>query len=185
MPRKVYPLPGAIGPDDWEVREGPPYISFDGRYLSVPLDDDPQSRFLRAHEQAHLKWTPGKDAAETAAAADVGWAALQAVEDSRMHALLAAAGVDTSAGGMKPPERKLLAESLVRSGNFRDATLCAVAALGTGDYADLEAAFAPGPLRNALQLASEVRWKLVSGGQGVYDFANAVAVARWLETILG
>jgi hypothetical protein len=185
MPRKVYPLPEAIAPENWEVREGPPYISFDGQYLSVPLDDDPQSRFLRAHEQAHLKWTPGKGAPEQAEAEDIGWATLQAVEDSRMHALLAAVGVDISTGGMMPPERKALAENLAKNGNVRDATLCAVASYGTGDYADLASAFTAAKLGNALQLAAEVRWRLATGGQGVCDFANTIAVARWLETVIG
>jgi hypothetical protein len=178
-------LPEAIDDDAWGVREGPPYINFDKQYLSVPLDNDPSSRFLRAHEQAHLRWTPGKNADEVAAAHDLGWATVQAVEDSRMHALLAAAAVDVSAGGMKPTERKALIDALVKANNFRDATLCAVASYGTGDYPDLQAAFSKGPLANALQLAAEVRWRLATGGSGVCDFTNGLAVARWLEGIIG
>ncbi len=186
MPRKVYPLPEAIDQtDDWGVQEGPPYINFDKQYLSVPLEDDPSARFLRAHEQAHLKWTPGKNADEVAAGQDLGWATVQSVEDNRMHALLATVGVDMSPGGMKPAERKALIESLVKAKNFRDATLCAVASYGTGDYDDLAAAFAGGPLVNALQLATEVRWRLATGGSGICDFANGLAVARWLESIIG
>jgi hypothetical protein len=185
MPRKVYPLPEAIDDEYWDVHAGPPHINFDRQYLSVPLEDDPSARFLRAHEQAHLKWTPGKNADELAAGEDLGWATLQAVEDNRMHALLATVGVDMSPGGMKPAERKGLVENLVKTNNFRDATLCAVASYGTGDYAELAAAFATGPMSNALQLAAEVRWRLATGGTGVTDFANGLAVARWLETIIG
>lgn len=185
MPRRVFPLPEAIDDQEWGVREGPPYINFDKQYLSVPLDDDPSSRFLRAHEQAHLKWTPGKDPDHMAEREDLGWATVQAVEDNRMHALLATVGVDMTAGGMKAPERAQLVESLVKSGNLRDTTLCAVASYGTGDYADLAAAVAEGPLRNAIQLAAEVRWRIATGGDGVTDFSNMLATCRWLESVIG
>lgn len=183
MPRKVYPLPEAIDDQEWGVREGQPFINFDKQYLSVPLDDSPSSCFLRAHEAAHLKWTPGKDADLQAEAAKLGWATLQAVEDNRMHALLATVGVDVTPGGMKPTERKALIDALVASGNLRDTTLCAVASYGTGDYPDLAAAVAESPLSNALQLAAEVRWRIATGG--VTDFANMLAVARWLESVIG
>ena len=78
-----------------------------------------------------------------------------------------------TAGGMKPPERKQLVESLVKSANLRDTTLCAVASYGTGDYSDLAAAVAGTPLRSALQLAAEVRWRIATGGNGLfYCFAQ-------------
>jgi hypothetical protein len=185
MPRRVHPLPEAIDDDKWEIREGPPHINFDKQYISVPLDDHPSATFLRAHEQAHLKWTPGKNTEELAAGEDLGWATVQAVEDNRMHALLASVGVDLAPGGMKPQERKQLIDNLVKTGNFRDAALCAVASYGTGDYDDLAAAFATGPMSNALQLAAEVRWRIATGGTGITDFGNGMAVARWLEGIIG
>ena len=185
MPRKVYPLPEAIDDEPWGVREGQPYINFDKQYLSVPLDDSPSSRFLRAHEQAHLKWTPGKNAEEVAEGNDLGWATVQSVEDNRMHALLATVGVDMTSGGLQPAERKAFVESLVKTNNFRDAALCAVASYGTGDYADLAATFANSPLKNALQIAAEVRWRLATGGSGINDFVNGMEVARWLETVIG
>src|SRR4051812_10964655 len=119
MPRKVYPLPEAIDDQEWGVREGQPFINFDKQYLSVPLDDSPTACFLRAHEAAHLKWTPGKDAAAQAEAAELGWATVQAVEDSRMHALLATVGVDVTSGGMKAAERKLLVEGLLKADSVR------------------------------------------------------------------
>jgi hypothetical protein len=102
-----------------------------------------------------------------------------------MHALLASVGVDMSSGGMKPGERRVLIDGLLKSSNFRDATLCAVASYGTGDFAELAAAFSNSPLRNAIQLAAEVRWRLATGGNGINDFANGIAVGKWLETIIG
>lgn len=183
MPRKVYPLPEAIDDHEWGVREGQPFINFDKQYISVPLDASPSSCFLRAHEAAHLKWTPGKDAAQQAEAADLGWATLQAVEDNRMHALLATVGVDMTPGGMKAEERKKLVGELVKADSLRDATLCAVASYGTGDYPDVAAAIAESPLRNALQLAAEVRWRLATGG--ITDFRHMLSVARWLESVIG
>jgi hypothetical protein len=186
MPRKVFPFPEAIDEQDsWEVREGPPHINFEKQYISVPLDDDPSARFLRAHELAHLKWTPGKNEEELAEGKDLGWATVQAVEDNRMHALLATVGIDMSPGGMKPQERKGLIDTLIKTNNFRDATLCAVASYGTGDYHDLAAAFENTPLANALQLAAEVRWRIANGGGGINDFSNGMSVARWLEGVIG
>jgi hypothetical protein len=40
-------------------------------------------------------------------------------------------------------------------------------------------------MATALQLAVEVRRRIATGGTGIGDFANGMAVARWLESIIG
>ncbi len=177
----VYPLPEAVTESAWAIREGPPYVDLENRILSVPLAEDPHACFLRAHEQAHVKWTPARCRPDRLAASGTSWLTLQAVEDCRMHALLTGAGVDLTAGGLAAPARLSLARRMRAAGDFREAVLCAVAAFATGDFADLAAA-CDGPLADAPQLATEVRGRLERCG---LDYEATVRVARWLDTKLG
>jgi hypothetical protein len=182
-PRQSLPLPEAITADRFTIREGPPCVDLVGRELSIPYATDPYSIFLKAHELAHIRWSPREGAVDLVRRYRLNWEALQAVEDSRMHELLARAGVDMEAGGSPPEEVRQLCQRVVQTGDYRTAALCAVAVYNIGTFDLLYQGLAKTPLRGALELAAEARRRLVAADPN--DFQSTVATARWLMKVLG
>jgi hypothetical protein len=95
---RIYPAPEAISPGKWEIVPTLDHACVDlkKRVMSVPLDDTPQWRNVRAHELAHVAFSP---ATPTKLPRGVTMHTLQAVEDYRVNTLAQRAGVDFSAGG--------------------------------------------------------------------------------------
>lgn len=91
---KMYPLVEAIDGRRWTVEDGHARVDLRARKLWAPLADTPTARFLRAHEQGHVKITPAVASGKAAAKAGVSFEALQVCEDRRVHRFLERRGID-------------------------------------------------------------------------------------------
>lgn len=144
--------------------------------IHCPLQHSDYAVFQRAHELAHVRWTP-PDAA--CVHAGVSHVALQVVEDMRMHAKLSAAGVDVSHGGV-PPE--LLSKIRLGVLSRGDAILCGVGSYGTGDFEPL-VSLAGGHAEVVREVSRFVHAKLAETDFDSFD--ATVDVARELTAMLG
>jgi len=188
MPIRNYPVVELVAAARWDVREHPTgggCADMSARVMHVPLGPAPHEVCVRAHEAGHVKWT-GEDTENVVEGASPD--AVQAVEDLRIHHLLAGAGVDMSAGAVPPGVIEGAAKDpkVVRSTEGWQLALLAVSAYGTGDYARLLAAFSvcrPAETEEARQVAEEAHARLEAAGPG--SFAATEAVARWLTDRLG
>src|SRR5262249_7538662 len=173
------PLPELLTQEPFTIQEGPPCVDLRKRVLFVPFGIDQHSVFVKAHELAHIEWSPWESSGRLVRRHRLNWDALQAVEDLRMHARLAAAGVDLSAGGQPHDETREFCRRLVEAREFPTAALCAVAIHGTGSFEVFRDCLTGTPLQGALELAVEARHRLDE--HGCQQFGSTVTVARWLQ----
>jgi hypothetical protein len=207
-PRRVFPLPEAIPghkgaakqPERWRVRESGqtvPRTEIERGEMVVPLGDDAISECVRAHETGHARWSPSRPPAGLA------WDVVQAVEDMRVHSLLASNKVDMTAGLVEPAK---LAEEIGKlcaapgGPDRRMLTLMRVAAMRTGSAAVVEgaivdahcAAVGAGEMRaksigtaydesQALAAAAD---RMLHAERAKPRFEDTKRVAEWLETML-
>lgn len=96
--RRTFPVPEAIAPSGtgargrkpskvkpWQIEESKiAAVDLENRRMIVPLDESERSRFLRAHEQGHIRWTPKSAGCPD----DVPMSAYQSAEDNRINYLL-------------------------------------------------------------------------------------------------
>lgn len=92
---RILPLPEPLAPGrKWAIEPGDGSVSLTDRVIKVPQGPDDQSALVRAHEMAHIAFTPDGVSPEDQKRPEV-----QAVEDYRINRLAERAGVDFSAGG--------------------------------------------------------------------------------------
>ena len=179
--RQVYPLPEILIPGSWTIRHsarGGHTVPKD-RLLVVPLADSPFARGLRAHEMAHVRFSPERIRHRLLR---VRLDTLLAVEDARVNEGACRAGLrevlapldDPAAGHVDPRD------------DLRTATLLLVAAHGTQAFARLWDVYGSsgGAGSQARRIAEEAVAVLRDAPSGP-DFRLAVAVARSLDRIFG
>lgn len=92
---RVFPSPEAIDPSrKWRIESGRAYVDFQKGIMSIPLNDDPHWQLVRAHELAHVAFTPRKARIPKGLTEFT----VQACEDYRVNTLAQKSGVDFSAG---------------------------------------------------------------------------------------
>lgn len=145
--KRIFPLPEAVPTgkgsanvtEAWKIRPeresptGSPSTGIERGEMFVPLTDDDVARCVRAHEVAHVRWSPARPPV------DLPQDIVQAVEDARIHTLLGMNGVDMSAGVHDPATlaaklAPMLADPVA---NLRPLTLALTAVHGTGTDAVL------------------------------------------------
>ena len=132
--KRYHPLPEAIDGKPWQINGTSIGASVDlkSRVILVPIDDTPESLFLRAHEQGHCAITPAVTPDAVAKKEGVTVEALQICEDARVHWFLERSRVDRSAGGLTAGEVESMLPKLVANNRALGAAL--VATHGTGDH---------------------------------------------------
>jgi hypothetical protein len=91
---RSYPLPAAIDAGKWDISEDiRARVDLNARKMYVPLAMHRQAAAIRAHELAHVSFTPKRISAKKTKG--VSELSLQCVEDYRVNTLARRAGVDT------------------------------------------------------------------------------------------
>jgi hypothetical protein len=129
---KAYPLPEAIDGHEWMIEEGLGSVDTVHRVMAVPLGVSESARHVKAHELAHAKITPRHAAHKLAKKYGISMAALQCVEDLRVHRFLRHCQLET--GGVLMTQEtsdRLLNDE---SHTTRDIALHFVGSLYTPDY---------------------------------------------------
>lgn len=87
--KQIRPLPELLVPGKWDVKHGmEPHVDRSARTMEVSLGDTPQARQLRAHEMAHVRWSPvSYDKGHLEASS------ILAAEESRIHRKMRDAGI--------------------------------------------------------------------------------------------
>jgi hypothetical protein len=97
MARRSYPLPAAIDPGEWTIREDlQARVQLNTRQMYVPLAQHAQAAAIRAHELAHVAFTPKRISAKKTRGIEES--SIQAVEDYRVNSLARTKGVSFDAG---------------------------------------------------------------------------------------
>lgn len=176
MPRLVYPLPEAIE-DGWTVVPGQPQVNVGTKTMQIPVGDDVHETCVRAHEMAHVKWTPRDD--ETLGnAKDLPWDFLQAVEDSRMHARLNGVGVDLSAGQLNPDEFAGFVGAFCTGVPPRDAVAILIACHNTGTHERMKALLAASGHEREVKIADAACDRMVKSS---LEFSDTLSVVEWVN----
>ena len=180
-PRRVYPLPEIIAPGSWVIREllAGGYTVPAAGILAAPLDDTPFACAIRAHELAHVRWSPPRPQLRRQR---VQLQSLLAAEDARVNELARRTGLgavldELDDPGQPPPDPRT---------NLRTATLILVAAHGTGAFDRFAAAYdrCGEQGRAACRLARRAV-RVLSARRHAPKFWLAVKVARMLDAALG
>ena len=136
------PLPEMLGRDDgfggcaWTVEvcpptRGLPATSVEGRFMNVPMSDDPLSQAIRIHEMVHAKVSPS-DLSPYIKRGFATEASLRSVEEARVNFLANKLGYDMSVlldGGESET-----GERLVALGDWDTAVQFAVSTIGTDGH---------------------------------------------------
>lgn len=136
------PLPEMLGRSDgfgggaWTVEACPPTrglpaTSVEGRFMNVPMSDDPLSQAIRIHEMVHAKVSPS-DLTPYIKRGFASEASLRSVEEVRVNFLANKLGYDMSIlldGGESET-----GERLVALGDWNTAVQFAVATIGTDGH---------------------------------------------------
>lgn len=181
-----FPFPAVLrgrrgGP--WTIREGRGVTCVATHEMWVPLGDTLRDRRVRQHELAHAAFSP----AAPRIPGDLRHDLVQYVEEARVHALLAVAGVDLGAriftevanrmlhelpGGVLHPESLvLMLLGLAGTGDY-EATLSVIDDRLEGDES-LVARYSP--YLTVARTASE----MIAASPG--SFGSTIRVARWLQ----
>lgn len=176
----VYPLPEVLCPGAWTIHalERGGFTVRARRILAAPLDRSRLARAVRAHEMAHVRFSP--DDVDLGRLGVQRWTLL-AVEDARVNELALRAGLDVirdlDDSARSSPDPCM---------DFRAATLLLVAAHGTGGFSRTKAAVAAAGVagRRACDLAVQAIETLL-GSAGPLTFERTVLVARMLDSHLG
>lgn len=178
MATKHYPLPEAIDPGEWAIAPSPfggAYVNVETRQMYVNLSADPQWANVRAHEQAHVAFSPPvpKTLPEGVSALT-----LQAVEDLRVNTLAARAGVNFSAGA---PSHLIESAILAATDNPKLAILLSIAVFPT-ERANVVTRISE---RQAKKAEATTIQSVVHSAVTFIDsrptFAETVKVARWID----
>ncbi len=184
--RPVFPAPETIQPGDWTIHHDPAHarVSLRTREMWVPLQNDPHMACIRAHEMAHVAFTPKNASCPK----DVSEFTLQAVEDFRVNMLAHKAGVDFSAGA---PQHMIDGALLSQQDNPKNLVLLALAMfpperdaimarIHTACTRPEVTALFPGRdahVRDTIRDAI----RMMERGSKRYTFARTKAVAKWID----
>ncbi len=193
--RPMYPLPESITPGKWQIvphQGGMIAVDLLEQKMYLPLKDDPSWACVRAHELAHVAFTPVKKRLR----AGIEPMVAQAVEDLRVNHLAVRAGIDYSAGS---PRHILEGAVIMTRGNVRELTGLMIAGFDKTDKARIhmlaEAQIKEDEDRpvydRAVELANlaeyymrerqkRVLCALGSGCGLAFTWKRTLAVARWL-----
>ena len=136
-PIRILPLPEAVsGGKPWTVREAAksetPHVDLGTYAMAIPIDETPESAWIRLHEMAHARWTP-VNSGKTAAAEGIEPLTANACEDARIHRKLRDAEFPIGRA-LTPDDMAKLAEIFDR-GMMEplDSARLLMASIGTGD----------------------------------------------------
>jgi hypothetical protein len=180
MSHTIYPLPELLAPGVWEIEEidSGAHVIPEDRIVAVPLEATRYARAVRAHELAHVCFSPARIEFESLG---VGRWTLLAVEDARVNELASRAGLDVIADLDDPtaavPDPRT---------DLRAATLLLIASHATRGFERIFAAYgeAGGAGRLACHLALRVLEPIVST-EALPDFGVTVEGARLLRSRFG
>lgn len=172
--------PEIIRPGAWNVhhqnRGGHTILT--KRELAAPMDDTPFARGIRAHELAHVRFSPARPRPKSWQADH--WTVL-AVEDARVNELLARRGLGSLLAPLDDPANG----HLDPRDDLRGATLLLVAAHGTGAFSRLAAIYADSGAAGTTALRLTERALAMLHAPGRSRFRDTLTVARFLDRMLG
>lgn len=100
--RRVYPFPEAIQPGEWVIKEGPAdgngAVHLAKKQMWVPTANSAKAAAVRAHELAHIAFSPVMTDELRAKFSDVSETTIQAVENYRVNLLANRKNVNFDAG---------------------------------------------------------------------------------------
>lgn len=176
----IFPLPELLDPGIWEIEEidSGGHVIPEDRIVAVPLQATRYARAVRAHELAHIRFSPPQIEFETLG---VGRWTLLAIEDARVNELASRDGLDVIADLDDPT-----AASPDPRADLRAATLLLIASHATRGFERIFAAYsdAGGAGRLACHLALRVLEPIASR-EAVPDFDVTIEGARLLESHFG
>lgn len=113
--KRIYPAPEAIDGGKWNIQDDShPRVSLLERKMYVPLADHPQARAIRAHEMAHVAFTPKDLTPYKDVMSRLTDQVVQHCEDHRVNKLAQQRGIDMSSGIPKVMLDAILYENKMR-----------------------------------------------------------------------
>lgn len=190
-------LPEAIDGGAWIHKPdgGMGRVDLVNRTFTAPIDDSPESRFVRLHELAHTALTPSQAPDRLAKKHGVSIDALQVCEDARIQRHLSRRFRTSQMSALTSPELAEMVSSTLRYNQRAKLMLLAVAALHTRTHNELAALrnhpdgapFNADELRQitrAVDVSKKINTELDTR-TGKPLFRHTIAAARRLDSFLG